>query len=318
MVTVLVDLYGVLSLADIAIRFERAYARLQGPVRRTVEAILRTTGLGLSLGAHGIGVTFQVEPRTNPLPAIHTLLDLPVRVAERRSTRVFVALDEFQDVLRVEDFDGLLRSHIQHHGEVASYVFSGSEPGMMRELFDTKTRPLYGQAEPVRLAPLADADVGEYVERRFQATGRSAGDVLGPLLAFARGHPQRSMLLAYRLWEETPRGATADDEAWLRALARTRMQIAAELEARWKGLDTNEQRALRAIGLFPQAPYGAGSLAAVGLKKSSANYATRTLIARAELEERDGRVVFVDPLFEAWVRDAQSGESSFEVPEDEP
>jgi hypothetical protein len=142
--------------------------------------------------------------------------------------------------------------------------------------------------------------------------------VLAALLAFARGHPQRSMLLAYRLWEETPRGTTADDEAWLRALARTRLQTAAELEARWKGLDTNEQRALRAIGLFPQAPYGAGALAAVGLKKSSANYATRTLVARAELEERDGRLAFVDPLFEAWVRDAQSGELSFEVPEDEP
>ena len=128
----------------------------------------RPTGLGLSLGTHGIGVTFQIEPRTSPLPAIHALLDLPVRVAERRETRVLVALDEFQDVLKVDDFDGLLRSHIQHHGEVASYVFSGSEPGMMRELFDTSTRPLYGQAEPLRLGPLADADVAAYVEERFR------------------------------------------------------------------------------------------------------------------------------------------------------
>jgi hypothetical protein len=318
MVTVLVDLYGVLSLADITIRFERAYARLQGPVRRTVEAILRTTGLGLSLGAHGIGVTFQVEPRTNPLPAIHTLLDLPLRVAEKRQARVFVALDEFQDVLRVEDFDGLLRSHIQHQGEVASYVFSGSEPGLMRELFETKTRPLYGQAEPIRLGPLADADIAAYVEKRFRATKRSTGDVLGALLGFARGHPQRSMLLAYRLWEETPRGATADDETWIRALARTRAQTSAEFEARWKGLDPNEQRALRAIALFPRVPYGAAALAAVGLKKSSANYATGTLLARAELDERDGRVGFVDPLLEAWVRDTQSGEISYDMPEDEP
>ena len=318
MVTVLVDLYGVLSLADITIRFERAYARLQGPVRRTVEAILQTTGLGLSLGTHGIGVTFQIEPRTSPLPAIHALLDLPVRVAERGKTRVLVALDEFQDVLKVDDFDGLLRSHIQHHGEVASYVFSGSEPGMMRELFDTSTRPLYGQAEPLRLGPLADADVASYVEERFRLTGRSAGDVLSALIGFARGHPQRSMLLAYRLWEETPAGATADDEAWIRALARTREQTAAEFEARWKGLDSNEQRALRAIALFPRAPYGAGALSAVGLKKSSANYATGTLLARAELEDRDGRVGFVDPLLEAWVRDTQSGERSYELPEDEP
>ena len=49
-------------------------------------------------------------------------------------------------------------------------MFSGSEPGMMRELFDTSTRPLYGQAEPLRLGPLADADVASYVEERFRLT----------------------------------------------------------------------------------------------------------------------------------------------------
>ena len=90
------------------------------------------------------------------------------------------------------------------------------------------------------------------------------------------------------------------------------LRRAAEFEARWKGLDPNEQRALRAIALFPRVPYGAAALAAVGLKKSSANYATGTLLARAELDERDGRVGFVDPLLEAWVRDTQSGEISYE------
>jgi hypothetical protein len=307
MVPVLVDLYGVLSVADVAIRIERAYARLQGPVRRAVDAILQTSGLGLSLGAQGISVKFQVEPRTNALPALHALLELPPRVAARGDKRVLVAFDEFQDVLKVEAFDKVLRSHIQHHGEAASYVFSGSEPGMMRELFDEKGRPLYGQAEPLRLGRLADGDVARYIVERFEATGRSVGDVLSALLATAAGHPQRAMLLAHRLWDEVEPGGTADDEAWLAALARTKAQTAAEFEALWKGLDANEQRALRAVALFPEAPYGVRALAAVGLKKSGAHYAVRTLVARAELEERDGRAAFVDPLLELWLRDVQRG-----------
>jgi len=92
LVPVLVDLYGVLSYADVTIRIERAYAQLKGTIRKTIEAILRTTGLGLSLGAPGISVKLQLEPRTDPLPALHALLDLPQRVAERSGTRVFVAL----------------------------------------------------------------------------------------------------------------------------------------------------------------------------------------------------------------------------------
>lgn len=303
MAPVLVDLYGVLSVADVTIRVERAYARLRGAVRRTVEAILQTSGLGLSLGAHGISVHLQSQPRADPLPALHALLDLPLRVADKGGGRVLIAFDEFQDVLKIDDFDKLLRSHVQHHGEVASYVFCGSEPGMLRELFEVKGRPLYGQAEPLRLGRLADVDVAAFIVARFERTGRSPGDVLAPLLATARGHPQRVMLLAHRLWAEVPAGGTADEQAWLHALAATKAQTAAEFEALWKGLGTNEQRALRALSLSPDAPYGRNALTAVGLKKSSAHYALAALVERAELEREDGRLRFVDPLLEAWLRD---------------
>jgi len=307
MVPVLVDLYGVLSLGDIAIRIERAYARLKGGIRRTIEGILQTSGLGLSLGAYGISVKLQLEPRTNPLPALHALLEVPLRLGERKGLRVLIAFDEFQDVLKVEDFDKLLRSHIQHHGEVASYVFCGSEPGMMRQLFDVKGRPLYGQAEPLRLGRLGDADVAPYIDKRFRRTKRSAGETVQPLLDAAAGHPQRAMLLAHRLWEEVPRGEQATFDQWSAALEQTKAQTAAEFEALWKRLQGNEQRALRAVALFPDGPYAARALGAVGLRKSSAHYAVGTLIERAELEAGAGRLTFVDPLLELWLRDVQAG-----------
>ena len=310
LVPVLVDLYGVLSYADVTIRIERAYAQLSGPIRRTIESILRTSGLGLSLGAPGISVKLQLEPRTDPLPALHALLDLPQRVAERSGKRVLVALDEFQDIGKVQDFDKLLRSHIQHQGESASYIFSGSEPGMMRELFDVKGRPLYGQAEPLRLGRLPEAEVAGCAEERFARTKRSAAPMLDALLATAQGHPQRAMLLAHRLWDELAPRQTANEDDWQTALARTRAQVAPEFDALWRGLEANEQRALRAIALFPEAPYGARALGAVDLKKSGAHYAVRSLREKGELEEEGGRAVFVDPLFELWLRDVQGGTPS--------
>ena len=83
LVPVLVDLYGVVSLADVAVRFERAYAKeLRGAIRGRVEEFLQKTGLGLSLGAFGISARLQLEPKTDPLPALHALLDLPLRLEE--------------------------------------------------------------------------------------------------------------------------------------------------------------------------------------------------------------------------------------------
>ena len=130
LIPILVDLYGVLSIADVAIRFERAYARqLKGKTRSRVEEFLQSTGLGLSLGALGISARLQVDPRTDPLPALHALLDLPLRLEERGGFRALIVLDEFQDITKVKDMDALLRSHIQFQGEVASFIFAGSEPG---------------------------------------------------------------------------------------------------------------------------------------------------------------------------------------------
>ena len=147
LVPVLVDLYRVVSIADVTIRFERAYARhLKGPLRAKVEDFLQRTGLGLSLGAFGIGAKIQIDPKAQPLAALHALLDLPLKLEEGGGFRAYVALDEFQDVDKVPGLDGLLRSHIQHQGDVASYVFAGSEPGLMKQLFEDRDRPLYGSA----------------------------------------------------------------------------------------------------------------------------------------------------------------------------
>src|SRR3954451_17366356 len=196
MVPVLVDLYGVLSVADVAIRFERAYARqLKGKVRARVEEFLQSTGLGLSLGALGISAKLQIDPRTDPLPALHALLDLPLRLEEGGGFRALIVLDEFQDITKVKQMDAVLRSHIQFQGEVASFVFAGSEPGLMRELFEDRERPLYGQAVPMRLDRLEDGDIAAYVVAHFRKSGRSAGDAANPLVEAARGHPQRAMLL---------------------------------------------------------------------------------------------------------------------------
>src|SRR5207253_5347717 len=64
--------------------------------------------------------------------------------------RALIVFDEFQDVTKVDQLEAVLRAHIQYQGSCAAYVFSGSEPGLMRQLFETKAKPLYGQAEPLR------------------------------------------------------------------------------------------------------------------------------------------------------------------------
>ena len=302
MIPILVDLYGVLSIADVAIRFERAYARqLKGRLRARIEEFLQSTGLGLSLGALGVSARLQLEPRTDPLPALHALLDLPLRLEEGGGFRALIVLDEFQDVTKVKEMDAVLRSHIQFQGEVASFVFAGSEPGLMRQLFEDKERPLYGQAVPMRLDRLADADIAAYISDRFRATTRSVGEALNPLVAAAQGHPQRAMLLAYRLWDEVAPDGSATLADWSRAHAAALAELQPEFDANWRRLPTSGQKALRAIVAGDGSPFQRRVLEQLDLPKSTARAALQSLVANATVEQKADEYVIIDPLFAEWI-----------------
>ena len=307
--TVYVDLDRVVSLSNVSERIEEAYRQqLQGPLRRTAANVIRT--LRPRLGAGVAGARAEVAPQVedNARRVLGRMLDLPLDIFSKNGKRTLVAFDEFQDVLRIgREVEGIIRSRIQHQAEEAAYVFAGSHPGLMLELFSDRERPLFGQARPITLMPLEDAALGEYVEARFEGTKRSAGVALDQLLALARGHPQRAMLLSHHLWEVTQQNETADLEAWALTLENVDRELREGFERTWERLGTNEARVLAALAVSDESLFHQRTIARFGLSKGGAEYGRDKLIEYGEVQRLDdGRVVIVDPLLERWVRTTQA------------
>ena len=302
MATVLVDLQDVLSIGEIVVRIERAYDRLKGPVRKHIDALFRSWNIGLALGGGGFTATLQRNPNIDAETVLLRLLELPAAVFERDGTTSLIAFDEIQDVLAVPGADGKIRSVIQHQGDAATYAFAGSAPGVMQQLFSDPKRPLLDQAVPKTLSPLSVGDVGDYIAGRFEKTGRDVGSALTPMLEFTRGHPQRSMMLAHYLWHRTPRGAAADEGAWISALDQASADSAPLMRAIWRALSANERRVARALAVVTTPLHSADTAAAVGIKRASIGKALESLIANADVIEQDGRPRITDPMFELWLR----------------
>src|SRR4051794_27322752 len=247
---VYVDFFGVLTLADVAARIERAYAaQLEGGLASWFAGVRRRLRPTLRLGGEQ-EVPAELELSLDPQaePPLLDRLALPTRILERTGQRTLVVFDEFQDVLAAKDrADAVIRSEIQHHGDAASYVFAGSELGMMRALFADRRRAFYGQAAAMELPPLRDDDVAENIAARLAVTNRDPGAALPPLLATARGHPQRAMLLAHVLWDLTGPGSAATEETWIDAHDRVMSDVRDELRAVWSGLALGQRRTLTAI-----------------------------------------------------------------------
>jgi uncharacterized protein len=301
-----VDFYGVLSEIEVAERLEDSYAVLRSRPGELARSAIRSLRPGISVGGGPVRVESRprVEQRTQRL--LTGLLDLPVRLFERTGTRTLVAFDEFQALLAVgPGIDGLFRSRIQRHGDAASYIFAGSHPGLMAQLFGRQERPFFGQARAFELDPLADADIAEYVGERFEATRRGVGPALDPLLDLAAGHPQRAMLLAHQLWEQTAVGQEADAECWQRTLEKVFAEQDEALRAAWDSLETKEQAVYAALAVGSAGLFSERTLTRFNLSKSSARYAREALVRGGQIRKVDGRWQPVDPLLARWAVELQ-------------
>lgn len=296
MAGVLIDLSDVLSTSDVAARLEQAFRALPGSVRRLISKELGGVGVA------GFGVARRSLPAADPIATIHVLLELPAQIADRRGRRLLVVLDEFQALVGLDGMDGVFRSHIQHHSEV-SYLFAGSEPSLLRALFEDRARPLYGQAERLRLGRLNADATHDFVERRFHETGKDAGEIVSELVYVAEGHPQRLMLIAHLLWDRVNAQAPA---TWveLRSAYDAAMRLVdPELRYLWESLSANERRVLAALA-SEFSPYQQEARRLMGLaNRSSAARAVaglegKTIIERVGAE----RLRIVDPMLARWVR----------------
>jgi hypothetical protein len=298
-----VDFDTVTSAEEAVRRIGAAYhAQLEGRARRAVEEAVRLFSPSVRFGAPGLSVGVRASAAQSR-DALAELLELPRRLHERTGRRTLVIFDEFQDLLAVgEGIDGLVRSHIQHHGEQATYLFAGSQVSLMRELFADRERPLYGQAHIMRLKPLPDEPLAEHIFALFERTGRDPGEALAGVVGLASGHPQRAMLLAHHLWEVTPQGTVAGAAEFTQARTRTFAQLEESYRALWGRLTPSERVVLVSLA-GGERLYSRVNLERYGLSRSAAQNARDRLIsAGQELSVlRGSEPEFVDPLLREWL-----------------
>ncbi|MGH9038714.1 MAG: AAA family ATPase [Acidimicrobiia bacterium] len=298
MTAVWVDLYGLASMADFAVRLDKALVAVRGRFREVLDTV--AGGLSVQLGVLSVELRRSGTTGPDPVAATHDLLDVAVRAAGRE--RVVVAFDEFADVAHVAGLEALLRTHLQHHYRELGIVFAGSRPSVMRTLFSDRGRPFFAQADLLEIGPLTQEAVTAVVHDGFTGTGRRAGPVALRIVAFAGGHPQRSMLLADASWRRTPEGGEATDETWEAALGAVRRGADAGLAVLYDELQAAQGPVLRAVART-SSPFAAAEARFHDLSNSSITAARDALVRDGHLVRRpDGKVTIVDPLFADWLR----------------
>jgi len=115
------------------------------------------------------------------------------------------------------------------------------------------------------------------------------------------------MLLAHHLWDQMPRGGTADLETLDEALATVDRETGEAFEKLWDDLadKPNQRKVLAALANSAETLYNRRTLEAYGLEKGSAENAVRALIDRGDVRRTQRGFLLVDPLLERWLQRTQ-------------
>lgn len=303
--TVIVDLYGITNAHELVRRIEDAYDALpSGTWTSAIKGLMnRGGGAGINTPLGGMSGSLGAKDEE---AALISALNLPKGLADKTGERVLVCFDEFQEVLKA-DLDGKIRSTIQHHGDSVTYVFCGSHVGMMEELFANRDRPFFNQAAPLSLGRFDTAALIDFLFEGFQRGNKSMEAVVDSYLEVVQGHPQRAMLAAHLLWDETPRGEAADFETLFAALGKAWPYIESEFEAVWDRLSPVESAVVKAVADGAASLRSKDSQGKYGLPASQSGQEAAERLARQGIlleikPTKSPRAYRIDdPFFAIWV-----------------
>lgn len=127
------------------------------------------------------------------------ILDLVQTVAEKLNKKLYIFMDEFQDVKKLSssfDILELMRGAMQHHDNMC-YIFAGSNMTIMTAVFENKKSPFYNFCRKLKLEAFDVEELSIEIIAAFKTKALvfESDKLLYKLLERLKGHPANTMLV---------------------------------------------------------------------------------------------------------------------------
>jgi hypothetical protein len=236
---------------------------------------------------------------------IEGLLALPARLAAERGRSVALVLDEFQEVIAIDSgLLAIMRSVFEEQPEVA-HLYLGSKRHMMGGIFDDEGGPYWRSVKQIELGPIAPDLFVAYAARRFTQTGKALGHAAAVrALQITGGHPYATQELMYFLWEATPPGTSAGEQALERALEVTLRCEHTHFSLLWDSSAAAQRMVLRALAAeSPGRPLSGGYQRRHRLPSTATVQTALSALMRAEHVRREsrGEYTIAEPFLAEWI-----------------
>lgn len=308
-VTIFADFFGVTSIDDMAARLARAVfevTRAKEPLFKAAIRAIKSFRPLLRPDEAG-GVSLSVERSAERTRGIDLLEDTMSSLGEfigASKKQVHMALDEFQEIVEIEDghqIEGVMMSHIQRYD--ASCFFVGSRRRILLAMFSDRRRPFFQSAINYELGVLPREDLVRFISERFRSAEKPCDSACaGAISDIVCRHPYYSQKLAFFVYEMSEKAVREDavKEAFASLLESERPVFEAILQ----GLAPQQIALLRAIAREPaQSIFSVEYMRRHDLGSTGGAQGAIKKLSALDLidQDEDKRWRMVDPVFAAWL-----------------
>ena len=231
------------------------------------------------------------------------ILNLAENIAKKKKLRIIICVDEFQSLTRFpssEDFQKKLRSHWQHHQNVA-YCLYGSKRQMLLDIFTNTSMPFYKFGDLMFLDKIDVAHWIPFIRQRFRDTDKKISEQSALLITqLTECHPYYVQQLAQQTWFRTEKECRDEivHEAFLSLIDQLSLLFADITE----NLSTLQLNILKAIILGEKQLTSQAVLQKYNLGTSAGVVRQKRILMQEEMiDEEKGNIVFIDPLYRFWL-----------------
>ena len=302
------DLFCVRDTADLCRRLTAALARFEnsaGFLEQIVKALARlrpTLSIDPNTGAPTVSVDAKAA---TDLTSLETVLDAIIAHTVKRKSCVI--LDEFQDILDIEDGErviAIMRGRIQLDTKT-SYIFLGSVRNKMTDIFMHPNSPFYRGAAPLPVGEIDADDFYKFLASRFATGNRKLSRItFDAIREIARNTPGDIQELCDAIWDCTIHGQTISEEDVRKGLEVIFSRERDHYEIFIRRLTALQMRVLAALAskggreVFSVEFLTAASV----LNAASVKRAIDRLVSDGLIFSTDKEYRFVNPFFQEWIK----------------
>jgi uncharacterized protein len=309
-----VDLYMATSHKDIERSIIKGVNTLIGQVSGVTQKLLESLkdyikSLRPVLQATEDGFKVSLEPGEksgtpeNICEALH-LLD---QILSKKKKKAVLLIDEFQEVMRVADHQGIEGAirHVAQETQSLTLIFSGSRRHLLKSMFNDRNKPLYRLCDEITLERISKSCYTSFINRFAKAKWQKplSANSIDQLVMCTQRHPyyMNALLKSLFALKAAPSAAKVA-KLWQELVQKKRSDLLAET----KCLKVVHKKLIVAIanGINTELT-GRCFLAQSELSSASVVRGLEYLVSEDFIEKKGATYLIVDPLLETVIKSLQ-------------